>query len=150
MKQYLIPSAVAAAVAGFVSFAMHAPDHKSARAPQTAARSYIWPELTQKQVDDMTMALSAIPKREVAIYCLHACSDLALSFDNAFESAHWSSGVETPLVDTNVGLNVGPKDDEEAKALAGIIAHTTGLNVELIDAANLENRLVIAIGRKPR
>lgn len=112
----------------------------------------VWGELEQTEVDALTAALGKLPKRDVAIFCLRGCGDLALSFDNAFESSHWNSGVEAPLTDDTVGIKVGPSDDPDARKLADAITTATAgrMRPELVDAHIIENRLVLVIGRKPR
>lgn len=156
MKQYLLSGAIAAVVAAGASWAtlqLAAPPPQQLLATALVAAQaspYAWPELTQQQVNDLTAQLGKLNRRDVAIYCLHACAELALSLDNAFETAKWRSGVETPLVDDNVGVFVGPRNDPDAKNLQAALAATTGLRPELIDAENQERRLVLVIGRKPR
>lgn len=112
----------------------------------------VWAELEQSEVDALTAALGKIPKRDIAIFCLRGCGDLALSFDNAFESAHLASQVETPLIDDNVGIKVGPADDPDARKLGDAITTATAgrIRPELIEAHIVENRLVLVLGRKPR
>jgi hypothetical protein len=111
-----------------------------------------WGELSQVEVDALTMILKSMPtKYEVGIFCATKdCEDLALDFDNAFESAHWKSGVERPLMDSNFGINVGPPD-AAGKALANAIDKATAGRIKpgLLPAQILgENRLVLVISKK--
>jgi hypothetical protein len=112
----------------------------------------VWRELEQSEVDALTAALGKLPKRDVTILCLRGCGDLALSFDNAFESAHWNSGVETPLSDDTIGISVGPRDDPDAAKLGLAIATATrdAIVPKLVEAHIIENRIVLVLGRKPR
>ncbi len=108
-----------------------------------------WEELTQAQVDALTALLKKMPPRDVAIFCLRGCDDLALSFDNAFESAHWKSGIEAPLMDDTVGVAIGP-DDADGRALRTAIHEATrgAINPRMVDARLLEGRLALVLGRK--
>jgi len=112
------------------------------------ASSHTWEELSQFQVDALTAELKKLPARDVAIFCWKLCDDLALTFDNAFESAHWKSGIETPLFDDSVGLTIGPADDPGAATLRKAIQAATGIDAKLVDARILENRIALVIGRK--
>lgn len=107
-----------------------------------------WPELEQAAVDRLTAALVKVTARErVEILCADRseCGDLALDFENAFESAHWANvailppalGVET------VGLT------SNSPGLAQAVDAATGLAVNVV-ARDPRDPLVLLIGRKPR
>lgn len=146
-----VAATLAAGGAGVITHATRPPVTHQRVSPHT------WDELTQKQVDALTAALKKLPPRPVAIFCKIGCDDLALSFDNAFESAHWASGIETPLVDDTVGISVGcafregkcPADDPGA-VLAATLREATGgaLDPKLVDAHLLEGRIALVIGRR--
>lgn len=112
-----------------------------------------WGELTQKEVEALTVLLANMPKSKVGIFCATKdCEDLALDFDNAFESAKWESGIERPLMDTNAGIHVGPPNDK-GKALADAIKKATNGRIapEMLAAQIIgEDRLVLVISRKAR
>lgn len=146
-KSHVIVATVAAALAAGGSSLIV---HRAAPPPAVHARSTsTWAELTQAQVDALAAALREMPPRDVAIICQRGCDDLALSFDNAFESAHWNSGIEVPLVDDTVGVSVGP-DDTDGRALARAIHDATGgaVSPKMVDARLLEHRIALVIGRK--
>lgn len=152
MKQHLIACLIGGIVSGAVAFgvtryaAPPAAEHiVTSYAPRAA-----WDGLSQTEIDRLTGILDNLPKHPVAIFCSHLCEELALDFDNAFESAHWESGIERPLVDSNVGINVGPAENPDAQALAdAIAAATSGRLTPGIIAGRLGgDRLAIVISRK--
>jgi hypothetical protein len=55
-----------------------------------------WPEMTQKQVDAVTVGAKQIGQKTVTVFCYDdaKCSDLALNLENAFETAHWKVDVK--------------------------------------------------------
>jgi hypothetical protein len=146
----VIAGITAASVAAFVPTWRDASALPDAVKTVWVARPHVWEGLSQPEVDALTQALAGIEKHPVAIFCQHGCDDLALDFDNAFESAHWESGIEHPLIDDNVGLNVAPISEAGA-ALAHAIAQATHgrLTPRLIDA-QIGDRLAVVISRKPR
>jgi hypothetical protein len=130
-------------------------------------RAQIWEGLSQDEIDGLTASLAKVPKHPVAIFCSHLCDGLALDFDNAFESAHWDSGIERPLIDTNAGINVccvAPAKDsddeatvatkdahnEDVQALAAAIGRATAHRLEpgLIEGRIDGDRLAVVISRK--
>ena len=137
-----------AAMAAFLAAAGVAVVTRMPPALGTRTSPHTWPELTQQQVDKLTTTLKRMPPRDVAIFCWKGCDDLALSFDNAFESAKWRSGIETPQLDDTVGWSVGPASDPDANALRHAIFEVTGIEPKLTDARLLENRLALVLGRK--
>jgi hypothetical protein len=130
-------------------------------------RAQVWEGLSQDEVNRLTAMLAKVPRHPVAILCSHLCDDLAIDFDNAFESAHWESGIERPLVDTNTGINVccvSPARDtddradiaardahnEDVQALAAAIGRATAHRLEpgLIEGRIDGDRLAVVISRK--
>lgn len=147
----VVAAAVAAVVGGGIIFGINSrpPPAQITKLVRPSSPN-VWDELEQSQVDALTAALGKLKKRDVAIFCLRGCGDLALSFDNAFESAKWNSAIETPLTDDTVGLSIGPADDPDAKAIGAAIASTTGLMPKLVEAHIVQGRIVLVIGRKSR
>ena len=72
---------------------------------ERAART-VWPALPQSEVDALTLALKrTAPTFTVTIFCIEdaKCEDLALSLENAFESAHWQVEVRnSPMVPAGI------------------------------------------------
>jgi hypothetical protein len=155
MKQHIITAAVAltTAIGGTVAV------HKLSPAPAPIVVTHAgkplpnaWGELSQAEVDALTGILKTMKPAEVAIFCASRdCEDIALDFDNAFESAHWVSGIERPLVDSNTGINVGP-DDEDGKVLAAAIESATNGRIKpgLIASHLLGDRRALVISRPKR
>jgi len=151
--------AVAAAVASVVIvtpfLATHKPPPVSVGAgPHNVGHADRWENLTQAELEDIAKQLKESGTRfSVAIFCADAsCQDLADDFDTVFEIAGMDSGVETPSVDTNVGINVGPQNDDRAKFLAYIITTATKgrLSPGLVEAHLLQDRIALVISRKQR
>ena len=135
MRQHIIPTVIASIIAGAVGFSTahleqrktvtfvkttgdSAPDEKLA----ARAQRYQWGSLTQFEVDSITNALKSIPNAApIIVYCQDdaRCGDIALDFDNAFESAHVRSEVQKPLLDTTRGIATS------SKVLSEIIATAT-------------------------
>lgn len=112
------------------------------------ASAAAWGELEQSEVDALTAALEKIEKKPVTIFCSDAhCDDIALDFDNAFESAHWKSGVERPFINAAEGVWSSSKD-----VAAAIEAATGGrLKVSILGPEWRDgSRIAVAFGRKPR
>lgn len=65
-----------------------------------------WGDLDQKEVDALSALLKDIPKVPLTIFCEDdsRCGDMQLDFDNAFETAHWDTKLEKPLIDDTVGI----------------------------------------------
>lgn len=162
MRQHFIPAIIAAFVGAAASYGV-AVNYKPKPVivqPQTnvvtrsmaptkselrlAAAS--WGNLDQKEIDAITAAVREIPKAPLTIFCQDdaKCGDMQLDFDNAFESAHWETKLETPLIDDTVGVGTS------LPALRDAINAATGdrLGVKLIKKnAAFE---VLVIGKKPR
>lgn len=144
---------IACAVAG----ALLVGDHELVRTkPQqlvtTAGKTlpFAWGEMSQGEINRLSDILSKLPKREVAIFCMDRnCDDLALDFDNAFETAHWTSGIERPLVDTNTGINVGP-NDEDGRVLAAAIESATEGRIKpgLVQTSLIGGRMALVISKR--
>lgn len=105
-------------------------------APMTPAqqRKFLlkWPEMTQREVDDLTAALkfTGAPPTQVMIVCKDPmCEDLALNLDNAFESARWKSEI---IVGTQFGVPAGVSTSSKwlADVLNGATANRYGAKVE--------------------
>jgi hypothetical protein len=108
-----------------------------------------WPELDQREVNELAAILQGVPETDrsaVTIFCAEEakCGDLQLDFDNAFETAHWTTRFERPLIDTTTGVSTSSKEisDAIAKATRGRIVP------RLIDKNTLYVALVI--GAKPK
>ena len=109
---------------------------------------YAWGELEQSEVDALQHKLEAMTKMPVVIFCSDGnCQDIALDFDNAFESAHWKSQIERPMIDNSVGVWTSSQE------LADAVESSTGgrlkpsiLGPEWRD----KSKIPFAIGKKPR
>jgi len=141
-------SAIAAVTAALVfagasSAAIAAPaDH----APRAAAWQY--PGLTQQQVDALTVELKKLGPHDVQIYCRFeaVCGALAQDFTDAFEAAGWHSRIDRPVDDRNVGINVGP-NNQDGRALAAAIEAGVGgrFKAGLIKASINPGRLTLIL-----
>lgn len=155
MNQHLKMASIAGAVAGTLLLGDHAV-FPPKPAPIVSASGKVlpnaWGELSQAEIDSLTKVLATMKPREVAIFCADRnCDDMALDFDNAFESAHWVSGIERPLVDTNSGINVGPDDADGILLAAAIESATNGrIKPGLIPSHLIGNRLALVISRPAR
>lgn len=71
----------------------------------------IWPALSQREVDDITARAKAMGKSSVNIFCFNdeKCGELALSLENAFESARWTVAVRFSAQMIAPGLQASPK-----------------------------------------
>jgi hypothetical protein len=108
-----------------------------------------WPELDQREVNELAAILQGIPETDrsfVTIFCADEakCGDLQLDFDNAFETAHWTTRFERPLIDTTTGISTSSKE------IGAAIAEATHGRIvpRLIDKNTLYIALVI--GAKPK
>lgn len=105
-----------------------------------------WGDLDQKEIDALAEALKSIPHAPLTIFCENdsKCGDMQLGFDNAFETAHWDTKLEKPLIDDTVGVGTSSKE-----ILNAIDEATHGrLAVKLIKKnAPYE---VLVIGQKPK
>lgn len=158
MREHLIPSIVASVVACGAALGLHRLDapivtHVIQTAPAgpvspaKAARmaKTVWSELSQTEIDHLTARLNILAKGEVTIFCIDdgKCGDLALSLENAFESAHWRVSVmNSPMVPPGVITS--------AELLADAVKSSTGLPI-MVDRANKNAGPgeYIAIGAKP-
>lgn len=146
-KRCLVALPILAAAAFVSSSLIGATDeqHKRKRAPLVnvemtrddarAARRerYVWPGLEQKQVDALTAAVKGMKfEQGIVIFCADdsRCGDLALDFDNAFESAKLKSSIEKPFIDNTTGLGASSQE------LADVVKKTTGLDVTLLPPAS--------------
>lgn len=104
-----------------------------------------WGDLDQKEIDAITsLLLQGVQKVPLTIFCQDdaLCGDLQLDFDNAFESAHWETKLERPLIDDTIGVATS------SPALRSIINEATSgrFDVKFIDKnAPYE---VLVIGKK--
>lgn len=109
---------------------------------------YAWDGLSQDEVNALQAHLEVMTKMPVTIFCSdNNCQDIVLDFDNAFESAHWSTEIERPMIDNSVGIWTSSED------LAAAIQLSTGgrlkpsiLGPEWKD----KSHIALAIGKKPR
>jgi hypothetical protein len=152
MNEHVRMASIAAAVGGVLLLGDHVLSPQKPVVISTTGKQMpnAWGELSQQEVDALTSILAKLPAREVAIFCgSRDCEDMALDFDNAFESAHWISGIERPLVDTNAGINVGPDDDAGRSLAAAIESATNGrIKPGLIEARLIGDRMALVISRK--
>lgn len=103
-----------------------------------------WGDLAQPEVDALSAALKSIAKTPMTIFCQDdsKCGDMQLDFDNAFETAHWDTKLEAPLIDDTIGVATSREDLRDA-----INAATSGrLSVKII-AKNAPYD-VLVIGKK--
>lgn len=107
-----------------------------------------WGELKQEEVDALTAALKSIsPKTPVVIFCMEEpkCGDMALDFENAFESAKWPVDQERPLADATVGIGTNSQE------MAALIDRATNGRIKpVIIQANLKDKIALVIGKKPK
>lgn len=112
---------------------------KAERAAKT-----IWPALQQSEVDALTAALKAAKASlDVTVFCYDdaKCEDLALSLENAFESAHWKIEVRnSPMAPAGM-LTSSP-------ALLAMLRAKTSLQVELDAGKNVGPGEYIVIGAR--
>lgn len=109
---------------------------------------YAWDGLAQAEVDALQAELEKLPKLPVTIFCSdNNCQDIVLDFDNAFESAHWSTEIERPMIDSSVGIWTSSKEIADAidRATHGRLKASI-LGPEWKD----KSRIALAIGKKPR
>lgn len=164
-SHYVIPSIVAALVGAGGAYTavkntkppvQYVQLKPSEVAPKGATRSiekYRWEGLTQAEVDGLTIATSG-KNYDIVIACMDdsRCGDLALDFDNAFESAKLKSVVERPFMDDTKGIAVSSQE------LLDIITKNTRLRPTFFERRKVvdstgkpldpPNRIVIAIGTK--
>jgi hypothetical protein len=109
-----------------------------------------WPEMTQKEIDDLTATLKAVAKTRgapVAIVCKDPmCEDLALNLDNAFESARWKSEI---VIGTVFGVPEGVTTSSQW--LADLFNAATGNRYGAkVVSEKVADGEAIMIGAKPR
>lgn len=150
MRQHVVPTLIASAVAATVGFgaAHFNKPRQEVRLVQPSGRMQLraWPELSQEQVDKLTAALRPMTRQgSVVVYCGRpTCHDLAADLENAFESAHWPVDVQSPVMDeTPVGLVVSDP------LLARAIENATGINVVPMTGWQDRDKIAILIGRVP-
>lgn len=75
-----------------------------------------WGDLDQKEVDAITAGIKGLPKTPLTIFCEddYKCGDMQLAFDNAFETDHWDTKLEKPLIDDTVGVATSREDLRKA------------------------------------
>lgn len=109
---------------------------------------YAWDGLSQAEVDALQVRLEKLQKLPVTIFCSDTnCQDIVLDFDNAFESAHWSTEIERPMIDSSVGIWTSSKEIADA-----IESATSGrLKVSILGPEwKDKDRIALAVGKKPR
>lgn len=156
----IVVAVIAIGMSGWSIYVSYHQPQMFAPVGQSVTRSSpnVWETLTQKEVDALTAELKKpeLTKGPVSIFCSDSnCDDLALDFDNAFESAGWSSGIERPLSDTNVGINVARicgKDSCDPRGgilQAAIVRATDGKIVPgLVTMQGDPGRLAVILSRK--
>src|SRR5690348_3147730 len=113
LKHHAIAAGVAAAIsAGGVGYVTTRPEPAAIVKAVKHAKAD-WPELDSVQSDLLAKLLKdKTTPGTVSVMCASDhCRELAGDFVDAFDAAGWTAGAEHPLVDTNEGINVGPKDD---------------------------------------
>lgn len=132
MRQAIIHALVAAVAGGGAVYGTHKlidkpiqyvqlkPSELPPKKATMLIEKYRWAGLEQAQIDAITKALEG-KKLDIAIFCLDdaRCGDLALDFDNAFESAHLKSTVVRPFIDDTHGVATS------SQMLADVIATAT-------------------------
>lgn len=113
-----------------------------AKAKRLAAT--LWPELSQREVDDVTAKAKSAGKGSIKIFCIDEvkCGDLASSLENAFESARWTVEVRYTSGMIPPGMMASPA----ALKLLGTIDPGFGLS----QYPDPELTEIITIGEKPR
>jgi hypothetical protein len=109
---------------------------------------YVWDGLQQSEVNALQKILVALPKKPVVIFCSSGdCDDIKLDFDNAFESAHWETDIQRPMIDNATGIWTSSQE------IVAAITNATGGRV----SASLmgpewkdQDRIALAIGKKPQ
>lgn len=159
MRQHIIPGVIAATVAIVTACTISVGTISVMQKPRQLLMTNTgkqmpdaWGELSQPEIDALTATLKGIKPKEVAIFCASRnCDDMALDFDNAFESAHWVSGIERPLVDSNTGVSVGP-DDEDGRTLAAAIESATKGRIKpnVVASHLIGGRMAIIISKPAR
>lgn len=159
MKQHIISATTAAIVAAIATFATArmVPPQKVVVAPigtysaKSDARRAManWGELTQPEIDSLTASLKKISKTPTVILCKddEKCGDIALDFDNAFESAHWETTLDAPAPLGIEFQGIGASSPEVLKA----INDATGgrLSVRYVKSQEHEKDILV-IGAKPK
>lgn len=117
-----------------------APKADDRRAAQRS--KYVWNGLAQPQIDALTKELKG-QKLSVIIFCTDQslCGDLALDFDNAFESAGLTSQVVKPFMDDTQGLST------TSKVLADAIGKATGMRPAIYTAEEPKSPCPAIVGR---
>lgn len=114
-------------------------------------RSASWGLLNQTEMASLISELRRMPKRNVAIFCAEEviCSNFADDLADALHGVEWQAGVERPMLDDNRGVNIAPKGDAGAQAMAAALTRATAGRIRpgLIDA-DIGDRLAIIISKK--
>ncbi len=116
--------------------------------PSGKINPYAWGELLQSEVNALQKNLEALPKKPVIIFCSDDnCRDIVLDLDNAFESAHWSTDIQRPMMDTSVGI--WTSSEEIAKAIENATAGRLKASI-LGPEWKSKDQIALAVGKKPR
>lgn len=110
----------------------------------------IWPELEQKQVDDLTAMLRAMTAKAPALILCRdrsECGDMALDLENAFETAKWPVKIDVPFDEVD---GITTNDPALLHALGKI-----GIKADLVNQTPPPTLIApepptIVIGRRPR
>jgi hypothetical protein len=108
-----------------------------------------WGEMDQKEVNALSKALEVMGKdTPVTIFCEsdQKCGDLQMDFENAFETAHWQTKLERPLIDDTIGI--ATSSVEIQKAINEATADR--FEVKLIPKNPNVPYYAVAIGKKPK
>jgi len=83
---------------------------------------------------------------QLVIFCQDdaKCGDMQLDFDNAFETAHWETKLETPLIDDTVGVAASTPE------LVNAINEATAGRLKVKIIKRTRPMKVLVIGKKPK
>ncbi len=147
MRQYVIPSLVATAVSLAVLHFVALPRYYRTTVVMQGEKQWenklAWGALAQAEIDALTAEMKKIEsKQKIVIYCSDDnCFDMALDFDNAFESAKWDSVIERPLFDDTVGI--ASTSETVAKAVERATDGRVKVAITTINSARAALGLVI-------
>lgn len=148
-RGHIISSIVGAslALASFFGIQYAMPPEKVKVVSATTQREVrgAWPEMTQTQVDALTAALKKTQTRKVTLVCIREalCGGLLLDFDNAFESAHFDTQLDTLVFGDARGILVSDPE------LAIVIHAATGIDVKVDNEKIAEIQRMAALMNQP-
>jgi hypothetical protein len=153
MKQHVITGVVAVVVAmggGYAVQKKTAPTPTKEVVHQVHGK-YGWGDLTDEQKADMVRMLSSLKGKTVEIFCGGAyCHDLAEDLDEVMDETGAKSSYQRPMLDIGAGLGIGPDTVEARKIREALAAATNGRLMLEIQTVEAKDKIIIALGRKPR